>query len=99
MGQEVTVIARFKAKSGKEARVGEILRALIEPTRAEDGCKFYRLFSANEIGLYYFFELWESAEALAKHAESKHILVSREALKDQLEVPLEVSILTELSAH
>ncbi len=98
MGQEVTVIARVKAKLGKEARVGKILSALVKPTRAEHGCKFYRLFSANEVGLYYFFELWESAEALAKHAESKHILVSREALKDQLEEPLEVSSLTEVGA-
>jgi quinol monooxygenase YgiN len=98
MNQEITVFARAKAKSGREAHVGEILKLLVQPTRAESGCKFYRLFGAGESGIFYFYELWESTEALSQHAKSGHILAAQEALKDQLETPIEVSITSEIDA-
>ena len=39
----LTVIAKFKAKSGSEEQLYEELRNLVAPTRAEEGCINYDL--------------------------------------------------------
>lgn len=97
MSQQVIVIARGKAREGKAEEVGKVLSTLLQPTRVEDGCVFYRLFSDMNAGLFYFYELWETAESLAKHAESAHLFTAREALKDLLAEPMDVSVVTEVS--
>ena len=68
------VIATFHPQPGKERQLIEILTALIEPTRAEAGCRLYELWRnrADPTELT-FVEEWDSDEALAAHAKSDHI--------------------------
>jgi quinol monooxygenase YgiN len=40
---EVTILAHFRAKPGKEARLLQELKRLPEPTRSEAGCILYEL--------------------------------------------------------
>ena len=96
MAEQVTVMARFHAKSGMHSEVRAILEKNLEPTRVEDGCVFYRLFETTDTGIFYFFELWESAAALQAHSKAAHIAIAREALKDKLQTPGEVSLVTEV---
>ena len=74
----IRVIATFHARSGKERELLEVLRELVEPTRAEAGCRLYELWrNRADPAELTFVEEWESDEALAAHAESAHIGVAR----------------------
>lgn len=80
MGAEGTrVIARFKAKPGREEELLAVLEGLIEPTRAEEGCRLYELWrNRGDAAEFTFVEEWSSDEALATHAKSEHITRARE---------------------
>lgn len=67
----LTVIARMRAKPGKEADLRRELEALIEPTRAESGCVNYDLNQgADDQTVYYFYENWVSEAALEEHLQT-----------------------------
>ena len=54
----LTVIAKLKAKQGCEEQLGQMLRGLVEPTRAEKGCINYDLHRSHEDpGLFIFYEI------------------------------------------
>ena len=64
----MNVIAEIKAKAGKEREVRSMLTALVEPSRAEDGCKAYHLLEAKHApGTFFTYEEWTSEEALQQH--------------------------------
>ena len=72
------VIATFKARPGREAELEAVLTALIEPTRAEEGCRLYELWRNRQDGCELtFVEEWTSDDALAAHAASDHIARAR----------------------
>ena len=57
MSKQITTIARLKAKPGAEVRLEELLKSLIEPTRAESGCIDYTMHrDLEEPGAYYFYD-------------------------------------------
>ena len=57
----LTVIAKLKAKSGREEQPREMLQSLVEPTRAEKGCISYDLHRSHEDPrLFVFYESWQS---------------------------------------
>lgn len=66
--QCLTVMARFKAKSGQEEIVLDELSALLDPTRQEDGCIQYDLHrSMDDPGVFVFYESWKSQKDLEQH--------------------------------
>lgn len=93
---EVRVIARAMARNGKADEMKALLRGMVKPTRAEEGCKYYELFESNLPGLFYFNELWESPAHLAAHAASPHFTEIFGKAKELLQEPLEVNFLTEV---
>jgi quinol monooxygenase YgiN len=66
------VIARIVAKPGQEAELRELLRGMLAPTHAEDGCEFYELYESHEPGRFYFYELWTTKAHLNAHCETPH---------------------------
>jgi quinol monooxygenase YgiN len=94
---EVRVIARALAHDGTAAELKELLSGMIEPTRAEAGCKYYELFESNIPGLFYFNELWESEAHLAAHATSDHFTAIFSKAEPLLKEPLEVNFLEEVN--
>ncbi|SNT27202.1 Quinol monooxygenase YgiN [Granulicella rosea] len=78
----INVIAEIKAKTGHENAVREMLTALVETSRAEDGCKAYHLLEEKHApGSFYTYEEWVSEQHLAKHLEgAKGMLVKAETL-------------------
>ena len=59
--ESVSVIARLRAKPGKEGVVREELMGLVEPSRKETGCINYDLhLSDDTTGLFLFHETWAS---------------------------------------
>ena len=70
----LTVIASMRARSGKEQELREALEALIEPTKQEAGYVNYDLHQGVEDpAVFYFYENWESAEALDAHLNTPHL--------------------------
>ena len=93
MSEEITVIAIIKAKDGLTEQVEQELLALIEPTRAEQGCITYQLNKdVQEPGKFVFYEQWKSRQALDEHLNKPH-LQALIAKADQLFAePLDVTI-------
>ena len=96
MRKGICVIARAVAKPGKEGELRDVLAGMLSPTRAEDGCSFYRLFEANEPGLFYFYELWRDEAALNSHVSSAHFEDMQRRFKKVLLEPLEISLVREI---
>ena len=89
----VTVLALVKSKPGFEKQVRENLIQQVEPTRKEDGCINYDLHqSENDPTEFMFYENWDSHSALAAHAASGHISLSREKNKELLDRPTQITI-------
>jgi quinol monooxygenase YgiN len=71
---KLTVVARIKAKPGKEAQVRTELQKLLAPTRAEDSCINYDLHQALESDAEFLFhENWTSKDALDRHLQTPHV--------------------------
>jgi quinol monooxygenase YgiN len=71
----LTIIAKLKTKNSCEEPLGQVLRSLIEPTRAEKGCINYDLHRSHEDpGLFIFYENWEIRPLWEEHMKSPHLM-------------------------
>lgn len=97
----VTVLARFVAKTGEEARVEAILRGMVAPTRREPGCRRYDLYrtTANGTTVFCLIERYTGEEAIQAHREAVHYKAYRASIADLLAVPIEVTRLEALDAR
>ncbi|WP_455888023.1 putative quinol monooxygenase [Pseudomonas rustica] len=85
MSHEIRVVAVLLAREGKEDQVEQILRACIQPSRAEAGCLAYTLHrSIDQPGQFVFFERWSSREAIDLHRQMPHYKTLSNALIDML---------------
>ncbi|MBV8731051.1 MAG: antibiotic biosynthesis monooxygenase [Acidobacteriia bacterium] len=70
----VTVIAELNARAGKEDEARQLLLALLEPTRQEEGCIQYDLHEVvGAPGHFLFYENWRSRGALDAHLKTPHL--------------------------
>jgi quinol monooxygenase YgiN len=68
------VVAVLVAQPGKEAQVRTALAALVEPTRAEEGCLAYDLYeSGSAPGTFVTIESWREAADLQTHLATPHV--------------------------
>jgi quinol monooxygenase YgiN len=73
-GKHITIVARIRAREGKEEAVKQELLKLVGPTRSEEGCINYDLHQAvDDPSLFVFYENWASQEAINGHLKSPHI--------------------------
>jgi len=71
----LTLIALLRAKDGQHLLLEAELRALVGPTRKEEGCLQYDLHrGADHPGTFLFHEVWESREHHAAHTRTPHFL-------------------------
>ncbi len=72
--KNITIIATFRAKPGKENELRAALIGLLAPTRKEAGCVSYDLHSSSEDpAKFLFHENWASKAAIDAHMKSPHI--------------------------
>lgn len=70
---KITVIAMLVAQQEAVESVRKELLELVEQTRKEQGCLEYRLHQDLERPeTFFFYENWESPEALEQHVRSSH---------------------------
>jgi len=72
--RELTVVAVFQARPGRNDDLRDALVAMLAPTRAEDGCIRYDLHRSRGVeGQWFFDEIWASAAHHAAHRETPHV--------------------------
>ena len=78
----IRVVAHLISRPETLRETRAALEALIEPTRAEDGCIRYELMQNNADPCdFTFYEEWTSDAALDAHLESQHLV----SFKDRAE--------------
>jgi quinol monooxygenase YgiN len=71
----VTLIVQLRPREGQETLLEAELRALVGPTRKEDGCLTYDLHrSAEGPSAFLLDEVWASREAHSRHTNTPHFL-------------------------
>jgi quinol monooxygenase YgiN len=71
----VTLVVTLRAKEGQHILLEAELRALIAPTRREEGCLQYDLHrSVDQPGTFLFHEVWESRDHHTSHTRTPHYL-------------------------
>ncbi len=91
--KKVTVIARCKAKPGKEAEVRREILALVDPTRAEEGCLNYDLHvSADDPGIFVLYENWKSKADLDQHLATPYLERFKALAPGLLSGPIEIAL-------
>ncbi len=91
--EQVTVVATFKAKPGKEADVREAVTALVAPTRQEDGCINYDLHqSADNSAVLMLYENWTSKKDLDEHLAMPYLKDFLGRADDLLTEPVSIAL-------
>jgi len=71
----VILVVTLRAKEGRHILLEAELRALISPTRKEEGCLQYDLHRcADQPGTFLFHEVWETREHHTAHTRTPHYL-------------------------
>ena len=91
----ITKSVTFIAKEGSEAKMKELLSAMVVPSKAEVGVLFYEIFQyENNPRKFMAVETWENEAALDGHKASAHYKVYKSSYEpycqnkytDELEV-------------
>lgn len=91
--QPLTVVARLRAKSGKEQALRDTLLTLIIPSHADAGCINYDLHQSTEDPtLFLFHENWESKRHLEAHLQQPHLKAALAQAEPYLAAPPEISL-------
>lgn len=71
----VTIVVLMRARAGHEPFLEAELRALVAPTRKEEGCLQYDLHRASDgTGAFFLHEVWASQEHHTAHTKTDHFL-------------------------
>lgn len=71
----VTLVVVMRAKEGQHLLLEAELRALVTPSRKEDGCLQFDLHRcADQPGIFLFHEVWETREHHSAHTRTPHFL-------------------------
>ena len=92
----VTIVVLMRARTGHEPFLEAELRALVTPTRKEDGCLQYDLHRASDgTGAFLLHEVWASREHHTAHTKTDHFL-RWNARKDALLASREATFWTQV---
>lgn len=91
MSEQITVIARIKAKPESADQLIEMMTNLVRQTRMEKGCLNYDFHrDLEDETLFFMYENWKSADALAEHFEQSYMKDAFARAPELLAEPLEI---------
>jgi quinol monooxygenase YgiN len=94
---QITIIARIKAKPGMEQRMQQDLLGLLVPTRSESGCiTFDLLVDANDPAIFVLYENWSDQAALDAHFQHPYVKQVLQAYHETLAEPISVMSLKKI---
>ena len=95
---EVVVVARARAREGKQQEMEQALREAMAPTHEEAGCFRYALHRGIEDDrTFVMIERWRSKEELDQHLATAHIQKLFAALGSVVEAQPEILVLSPIS--
>ncbi len=78
----ITKRVTFIAKEGSEAKMKELLTAMVAPSKAEDGCIFYDIFVyENNPRKFMAVESWRDEAALEGHKGTEHYAIYKSSFE------------------
>ncbi|MBC7631506.1 putative quinol monooxygenase [Aeromicrobium sp.] len=84
----LNVVAVITAKPGSEDAVREAMKALVAPTREEEGCLSYHLSESTATpGTFITVEEWSAPSDLDLHMQTPHIQEALTVLGSELAAP------------
>jgi len=82
----ITKRVTFIAKEGHEAKMKELLTAMVETTKKEDGCIFYDIFVyENNPRKFMAVESWRDNDALDGHKGTEHYAIYKSSFEPYCE--------------
>jgi quinol monooxygenase YgiN len=94
--QAITLIVLLKSREGQEPLLEAELRALVGPTRREEGCITYDLHRGADVaGAYLLHEIWASREHHRLHTQTPHF-IRWNARKDALLASRDLTVWTQV---
>ncbi len=82
----ITKRVTFIAKEGSEAKMKELLTAMVAPSKVEDGCIFYDIFQyENNSRKFMAVESWRDEVALDGHKATSHYAVYKSSFEPYCE--------------
>lgn len=91
MSATAHVVARFRAKVGKEAALKSVLTGLIAPSRREIGCYQYDLLvNPADPRDFCFVERWENDRAVDVHSHTEHFKAVVAQIEGLVEEPPDI---------
>jgi quinol monooxygenase YgiN len=71
----VTLVVQLRPREGQETLLEAELRALLGPTRKEEGCLTYDLYrSADPPSAFLLYEVWACRDDHTRHTNTPHFL-------------------------
>ena len=99
---KIVVLASFYPKNEKNNEVKEIILAMVNPTRSEEGNEIYNFYeeknNEGKIISLHLFEVYKSSAALDFHRNTSHYKNYRSKIVDLLDRPIEVKVLNSIDA-
>ena len=99
---KIVVFASFYPKNEKKNEVKEIILAMVNPTRLEEGNEIYNFYEVkNDDGKnisFHLFEIYKNTVALDFHKNTSHYKNYRSKIVDLLDKPIEVKVLTSIDS-
>ncbi|MDO9265633.1 MAG: putative quinol monooxygenase [Sulfurimonas sp.] len=82
----ITKKVTFIAKKDGVEKMKELLSAMVEPSKAEDGCIFYDIFQCKDRPEKFFaVETWRDEAALDGHRSSEHYKIYKSSYEQYCE--------------
>jgi len=90
---QLVLIARLKVKPNSVESAKQAALAIIEDSRAEDGCLNYDFHQAiDDETIFIWHETWENKAAIEAHGASKHFKSFSRLIKDSVDEPLQITL-------
>jgi quinol monooxygenase YgiN len=94
--EAVTLVVILRAREGQQSLLEAELRALVSPTRREDGCLTYDLYRGSDLAdAFLLHEVWASREHHRLHTQTPHF-IRWNARKDALLTSREATFWTQI---
>jgi quinol monooxygenase YgiN len=81
----LVIIGSAKAKPGQADAFREVLKALLLPTLAEEGCLRYEMNESDDGQTWVFTELWESRALWDRHMQSPQLARYKSVVEEMSE--------------
>ena len=99
---KIVVFASFYPKNKKNNEVKDIILAMVNPTRSEEGNEIYNFYEEKKDNgkniSFHLFEVYKDSVALDFHRNTSHYKNYRSKITDLLDKPIKVKVLKSIDS-